>query len=51
MNIVDVLIANYGSKSWKITSSDDYSALEWDDASEKPTEEKLRSELSTLENA
>ena len=51
MNIVDVLIANYGSKSWKITSSDDYSALEWDDASEKPTEEQLRSELTTLENA
>ena len=51
MNIVDVLIANYGGKSWMMTSSDDYSTLEWDDASEKPTEEQLRNELSILENA
>jgi len=51
MNIVDVLIANYGGKSWTMTSIDDYSALEWDDASEKPTEEQLRNELSILENA
>ena len=50
MNIVDVLIANYGGKSWMMTSSDDYSTLEWDDASEKPTEEQLRNELSILEN-
>ena len=51
MNIVDVLCTNYSGKSWKLTSPDDYSALEWYDASEKPTEEKLRSEISTLENA
>ena len=51
MNIADVLGTNYGTKSWKLTSPDDYSALEWYDASEKPTEEKLRSELTTLENA
>ena len=51
MNISDVLCTNYGTKSWKLTSPDDYSALEWYDASEKPTEEKLRSELTTLENA
>ena len=51
MNIGDVLCTNYGTKSWKLTSPDDYSALEWYDASEKPTEEQLRSELSTLVNA
>ena len=51
MNIVDVLCTNYGTKSWKLTSPDDYSALEWDDASTKPTEEELRNELSILENA
>ena len=51
MNIADVLCTNYGTKSWKITSPDDYSALEWKDASEKPTEEQLRNELSILENA
>ena len=51
MNISDVLCTNYGTKFWKLTSPDDYSALEWYDASEKPTEEKLRSELTTLENA
>ena len=51
MNISDILCANYGTKSWKLTSPDDYSALEWYDTSEKPTEEKLRSELATLENA
>ena len=51
MNIGDVLSTNYGTKSWKLTSPDDYSALEWYDASEKPTEEQLRNELSTLENA
>ena len=50
MNIADVLCTNYGSKSWKLTSPDDYSALEWYDVSEKPTEEQLRSELSALEN-
>ena len=50
MNIGDVLCTNYGTKSWKLTSPDDYSALEWYDASEKPTEEQLRSELVTLEN-
>ena len=51
MNIVDVLSTNYGTKCWMITSPDDYSALEWKDASEKPTEEQLRNELSILENA
>ena len=51
MNIADVLGTNYGTKSWKLTSPDDYSALEWYDASTKPTEEQLRSELSALENA
>ena len=51
MNIVDVLCTNYSGKSWKLTSPDDYSALEWYDASAKPTEEQLRSELSALENA
>ena len=50
MNIGDVLSTNYGTKSWKLTSPDDYSALEWYDASEKPTEEQLRNELSILEN-
>ena len=35
MNIADVLCTNYGTKSWKLTSPDDYSALEWYDASEK----------------
>ena len=50
MNIADVLGTNYGTKSWKLTSPDDYSALEWYDVSEKPTEEQLRSELSALEN-
>ena len=50
MNIGDVLCTNYSGKSWKLTSPDDYSALEWYDASEKPTEEQLRSELTTLEN-
>ena len=51
MNIGDVLCTNYSGKSWILTSPDDYSALEWNDSSEKPTEEQLRSELSTLENA
>ena len=51
MNVGDVLGTNYGTKSWKLTSPDDYSALEWYDTSEQPTEEQLRSELSTLENA
>ena len=51
MNIADILCTNYGTKSWKLTSPDDYSALEWYDASEKPTEQKLRSEISTLEKA
>ena len=51
MNIADVLCTNYGTKSWKLTSPDDYSALEWYDASTKPTEQDLRYELSALENA
>ena len=51
MNIADVLCTNYGTKSWKLTSPDDYSALEWYDVSTKPTEEVLRNELSKLENA
>ena len=51
MNIGDVLCTNYSGKSWILTSPDDYSALKWNDPSEKPTEEQLRSELSTLENA
>ena len=51
MNISDVLCTNYGTKCWMLTSPDDYSALEWKDASEKPTEEQLRNELSILENA
>ena len=50
MNIGDVLCTNYSGKSWILTSPDDYSALEWNDSSEKPTEEQLRSELSILEN-
>ena len=52
MNIGDVLCTNYGTKSWKLTSPDDYSALEWYDVSTKPTEEELRNELSNgnLEN-
>ena len=50
MNIADVLGTNYGTKCWMLTSPDDYSALEWKDASEKPTEEQLRNELSALEN-
>ena len=50
MNIGDVLCTNYSGKSWMLTSPDDYSALEWYDASEKPTEEQLRNELSILEN-
>tara|TARA_B100000614_G_C14183382_1_gene342310 strand:- start:82 stop:447 length:366 start_codon:yes stop_codon:yes gene_type:complete len=51
MNIGDVLCTNYSGKSWILTSPDDYSALEWNDSSEKPTEEQLRNELSALENA
>ena len=51
MNIEDVLCTNYGTKSWKLTSPDDYSTLEWYDASTKPTEQDLRYELSALENA
>ena len=37
MNIADVLCTNYGTKSWKLTSPDDYSALEWYDTSTKPS--------------
>ena len=49
MNIGDVLCTNYGTKSWKLTSPDDYSALEWYDASEKPTEQKLSSQDDVLD--
>jgi hypothetical protein len=49
MNIAEILRVNYPNTEWVLTGSE-YEGLEWLDESEKPSEDKLKSEWKQVQD-